>query len=154
MNEELPAGEIARRPATAEDDGFAYRVKKQALGPYITEVWGWDEAVQREFHRNEFDASRLEILAWSGRDVGTMAVRSDGEGLTLFALYILPQCQNRGIGTRLLRALQEEARGKGIPVKLQVLKVNPARRLYERMGFIAKGETDTHIQMEWRPERE
>jgi hypothetical protein len=35
-----------------------------------------------------------------------------------------------------------------LPVKLRVLKVNPARRLYERLGFIHKGETPTHYLME------
>jgi hypothetical protein len=28
-----------------------------------------------------------------------------------------------------------------------VLKVNPARRLYERLGLVVVGETDTHFEM-------
>jgi ribosomal protein S18 acetylase RimI-like enzyme len=32
-------------------------------------------------------------------------------------------------------------------VTLQVLKVNPARRLYERLGFRVTGETPTHFLM-------
>jgi ribosomal protein S18 acetylase RimI-like enzyme len=37
----------------------------------------------------------------------------------------------------------DEARRSGKPVALQVLKVNPARRLYERLGFSVTGENET-----------
>lgn len=36
--------------ARARDREFSYQVKKLAEGAYITELWGWDEAVQREWH--------------------------------------------------------------------------------------------------------
>ena len=39
------------------------------------------------------------------------------------------------------------------PFRLQVFKVNPARRLYERMGFVKIGESKTHIQMELSNDR-
>ncbi len=34
-----------------------------------------------------------------------------------------------------------------LPVRLQVIKGNPARNLYERLGFTVTGETDTHLLM-------
>jgi ribosomal protein S18 acetylase RimI-like enzyme len=34
---------------------------------------------------------------------------------------------------------------------LTILKVNPARRLYERLGFTVVGETETHFRLEARP---
>ena len=35
----------------------------------------------------------------------------------------------------------------GLPTRLQVLRVNPARHLYERLGFAVVGETPTHYLM-------
>jgi ribosomal protein S18 acetylase RimI-like enzyme len=61
----------------------------------------------------------------------------------------LPAYQGRGIGTTLIRRLQQRARKEGVPVTLQVFKVNPARALYERLGFKVTGETDTHCRMKW-----
>lgn len=46
---------------------------------------------------------------------------------------------------------QEEAAATQRPLGLQVMKGNPARRLYERLGFRQAGESDTHYAMEWRP---
>jgi RimJ/RimL family protein N-acetyltransferase len=48
-------------------------------------------------------------------------------------------------------AIMEEAHGRGVSVRLRVLKVNPrARVFYERLGFVRAGETGTHDLMEWR----
>jgi ribosomal protein S18 acetylase RimI-like enzyme len=46
--------------------------------------------------------------------------------------------------------VMEEARARGVPVRLRVLKVNArARAFYERLGFVQTGETETHTLMEW-----
>jgi len=37
------------------------------------------------------------------------------------------------------------------PVRLHVLKMSRATRLYERLGFLHVGEEGFHDQMEWRP---
>jgi ribosomal protein S18 acetylase RimI-like enzyme len=41
----------------------------------------------------------------------------------------------------------QQAQQKQHPVTLQVLKVNPARRFYERLGFVVEGEDDAHFKM-------
>jgi ribosomal protein S18 acetylase RimI-like enzyme len=49
---------------------------------------------------------------------------------------VLPGHRGRGIGTALLRALQHEARHRGIDrLSLSVEQDNPAVALYERLGF-------------------
>lgn len=143
--------EPALRPARREDDLFVYEVKKQALGPYVKQVWGWDEDVQRDLHRKEFNASRLQIVTLAGCDVGTIGVVSDENRFLINTVYLLPEYQNRGIGSALIRGVLDRARTQGLPVRLGVLKVNPARRLYERLGFRVVAETETHWKMEWSP---
>ena len=61
-----------------------------------------------------------------------------------------PRFQGQGIGTAILQDMQRDAAEQGLEVRLQVLKVNPARRLYERLGFEVTGETETDRQMAWR----
>jgi len=64
---------------------------------------------------------------------------------------VLPTHQNQRLGTNVMQGLLAAAREKQIPLSLQVLKVNPARTLYERLGFAVIGETPTHYQMRWTP---
>jgi ribosomal protein S18 acetylase RimI-like enzyme len=64
----------------------------------------------------------------------------------------LPEYRNSGIGTSLVKDLMIEADESGKPLRLQVERLNePARRLYERLGFSTTGENLTHFQMEYRP---
>jgi ribosomal protein S18 acetylase RimI-like enzyme len=83
----------------------------------------------------------------SGRDVGAIAVEWRDSDVVLTDIEILPECRGCGLGTAIIRAALTEARRRGLPVALQVLKGNPARRLYERLGFCVVEETQTHYHM-------
>ena len=59
--------------------------------------------------------------------------------------------QRQGIGTRVLQMLIEEARRAGKPITLGVVKINPARRLYERLGFQRTHEDRHKVYMRLQP---
>jgi GNAT superfamily N-acetyltransferase len=72
------------------------------------------------------------------------AIVTGGPGvLFLGQLYLSRHMQRQGIGTRVLQMLIEEARRAGKPTTLGVVKINPARRLYERLGF-QRTQEDRH----------
>ncbi len=48
---------------------------------------------------------------------------------------VMPHCRGRGVGETLLDALIAEATRRGVGLCLNVRHDNPARRLYERVGF-------------------
>ena len=52
---------VALRKATQEDSGFAFEVKKVALGEYIRETYGWDEEEQRRLHEQRFRPSATSV---------------------------------------------------------------------------------------------
>ena len=83
-----------------------------------------------------------------GLAVGLLRVSERESALFIDQVEIVPDYQDRGIGTALINDLL--ARGR--PVELGVLKVNDdARRLYERLGFRVTGETETHYNMRAEP---
>jgi GNAT superfamily N-acetyltransferase len=145
----LKSPQFTLRAASAADSSFAYGVKKEALGEYVTKTWGWDETFQSELHSREFDPANLRIVVLDGIDVGTLEVYRRSDHIDLSAIYLLPAVQNKGIGTLLIRDLIAEARRQRLPLRLQFLKVNPVRKLYERLGFQVTGEREHHIQMEY-----
>jgi GNAT superfamily N-acetyltransferase len=65
-------------------------------------------------------------------------------------LYLLPAYQNQGIGTCLLRRLIRDAKSAQAIFRLTVLEVNPARRFYERHGFVLTHTISSRHRMEWR----
>lgn len=68
--------------------------------------------------------------------------------MRIIEIQLLPEFQGHGIGTALLQRELRFADARGLPVRLQVLRENRARTLYERLGFRVCGETDTHFLME------
>lgn len=150
MNETHAAAtpRFTTRPATDADANFLYRLHEAAMRRYVEQVWGWDDAKQRTYFAAHFDPVPTRIVSRGRADVGTVTVEwREGEAW-VGNLEILPEWQGRGVGGAVLRDVIAHADARGLPVALQVLKINPdARRLYERLGFVVTGETATHHLM-------
>ena len=144
--------QISLRPATREDYDFLWWLHCTTMRPYVEQTWGWDEQWQARHFRDRFDPATRQIIERDGVSIGCISVERREHCMFLSAIEIAPEHQNRGIGTKLIRALCDEADSRGVPVELQVIKANPARRLYERLGFGVVGETETHYLMRRVPE--
>jgi ribosomal protein S18 acetylase RimI-like enzyme len=136
------------RPATTADYAFLYDLYVATMKPYVTQLWGWDERWQVEHFGQRFAPDRLRLVMADGRQIGVLEVEERSSELFLANLRILPAFQRQGWGTRILRDLLLQAHAAGVPMTLQVLRVNyAARRLYERLGFRVIEETPTHYHM-------
>ncbi len=142
------------RQAGAADGEWLWVTKTRCLRAYIEQTYGaWDEDTQRARFDAVFIPEEIRIFAVGGRDAAFTAVRYDADVIQLFNLMVAPEFQNRGLGTGILRRLLADAQARNLPVRLQVMKVNPARQLYRRVGFreIPAEEIPTHYRMIWRP---
>jgi len=119
---------------------------------YVEATWGiWDEAEHRSRIRDSFEPSTHRLVHVDGQLAGLLAVKVHAEHVQLVKLFLLPSFQGRGIGTRLVRQVMAQAAAQERPVRLRVLRVNPAQRLYLRLGFVITDETPERLTMEWRP---
>jgi ribosomal protein S18 acetylase RimI-like enzyme len=136
------------RDATEADREFLWGLHSRAMRGPVERTWGWDEGFQRGFFDEHFDPAGRRIVVVDGRDVGVLQTEQRKDSHFLANVEISPPFQGQGVGTAIVRDLVAEARTRGVPVTLQVLKENPgARRLYERLGFAVTGETETSHQM-------
>lgn len=142
----------ALRPATDSDYEYLYRLNEATMRVYREQAYGpWEESVERRRLADHFQPDSTRILVIDGRDAGMIDVRAGETSVNLANIRIAPEYQRRGFGSRILRGILEDAHREGRSVMLSALKVNPARRLYERLGFMVVGETATHFMMEARP---
>ena len=118
----------------------------------VRQFGAWDEALQDAFFEERWAPERLELIEEAGRRVGCLGCRVLATHVWIDEIQILPESQGRGVGSALLRRLLDDARSRGLPVRLQVLKANHrARELYLRLGFAVSGEAEKHVLMEWTP---
>lgn len=140
------------RPSYDSDLSWVWELKKLTLRDYVEESYGeWDDEVQYDHFVRHFSPAQIQIVVAQGRDVGFLQTERFKEGIYLANIGLLPSWQRRGIGSALIRDLLAEGGAKNIPVNLQVLLANPARQLYERLGFKVYAETPTHFLMRWKP---
>jgi ribosomal protein S18 acetylase RimI-like enzyme len=143
---------VTLRPAAPADSEFCFQLHKAAMGGYITAIWGWDEQRQRASHARSFNrGGRWQIITAGGTDIGMIDVEHRPAEIYLSRIEISPGHQGRGIGTRLIGALIDEARQNGQDLVLDVLTVNHrAQALYQRLGMteVARhGEGNIKITM-------
>lgn len=99
---------------------------------------------------NFADAS-FDVVLVDGDRAGRMIVaRREGE-LKLVDIALLPEHRGRGIGTRLLQPLLDEADASGVKVTIYVECASRALGLYARLGFVAVQDTGVYLRMERPP---
>ena len=140
-------------PAEESHREFSYQVKKSAEGEYITGVWGWDEDIQRDFHSKDWRQSRPDLITYDGEPIGTIHISENEEFIHIGQFFILPEYQNKGIGTYLLKGILDKADRSGLITRLRFLRNNPVVSLYERNGFRITGFDGSYYSMEREPVR-
>jgi GNAT superfamily N-acetyltransferase len=141
---------VALRRAAPDDRGFAYNVTEQAMRTYVEALMGsWDEEAQRRQSDACCHDPACRVVMVRSVAAGLLFVTEGPSELFLRRIFLLPDYQRSGIGTHLLRQLRDRADREQKPLRLRVLVNNPARRLYERVGFRLTRSTDHHHHLEY-----
>jgi ribosomal protein S18 acetylase RimI-like enzyme len=151
---------ITLRPVTAEDEAFlqavyaSTREHELALVPWSRDqkdvFLGQQFAAQAEHYETYEDAS-FDVVELDGVPVGRLYVARWPDQIRVMDVALLPEHRAAGIGTALLRDLLAEGAESGKPVSIHVERQNPARRLYERLGFRPVEERGLYVLLEATP---
>lgn len=104
-----------------------------------------EEHMQRVLHHFDW----AEVIVIDGEPSGLLKLVREGTDWHLIQIQILPKLQGRGLGEQIISKVLSGARRAGASVRLGVLKVNPAQRLYARLGFEVVEETSDSLKMRW-----
>ncbi len=131
------------------DEVFALR--KAAYLELVEREWGWDEEEQRARFLTRFTAEETLYVVVEDRRVGELWVRRDEREIFIASIALHPDVRRQGVGTAVVRGLQQEARERGVPLRLRVIHANfEARRLYDRLGFREERRNEERAFMVWR----
>jgi ribosomal protein S18 acetylase RimI-like enzyme len=139
---------VEYRPALDTDIDFLYALHVATMKEYVDKVWGWDDRFQESIFRKNYVPPQIQIIALDGKDIGMLSVEERDDDIFLRVIEIHPAYQRKGLGAAIVQRIIADATLKMKPVFLQVLKVNPAKQLYERLGFSVIEETKTHYKMQ------
>ncbi len=152
---------ITLRPVTPDDEPFL----RTLIGEVVVDELGaqaWPEAVRMPLVDMQYRA-RCQGLRATYADAAERLVLLETEAIGWIVTARTPDCfvladiailrvhRGGGIGGGLIRDFQSEAANAGVPVRLSVVRQNPARRLYERLGFEVIGSDEIRYSMQWMP---
>ena len=150
---------ISLRPITPEDELFLRRLFASTRAEELA-ITGWSDEQKAAFCRMQFDAqsahyqkhyadASFDVIERDGVAAGRLLVWRSVKEILIVDIALLPEHRGAGIGTKFLRELQDEARAAGKPLTIHVERYNPARRLYERLGFRIVEEQQVYLLMKW-----
>ena len=159
----LPGGDtLALRRVTSDDDEFLLMLYGSTREDELAQVtWAegqkeaflkWQHETQRQQYEARFPDADYHVILINDHPAGRIWVGRDGEQIRLLDIALLPEFQNRGAGTVLLRRLMDEAnQSKKLLRHMVFMLNNDAHRFYERLGFVVLEDLGAYKHMEWRP---
>ena len=151
------------RAAEANDTEFLFRLyastREQELsvlpwsGQEKEAFLRWQFAAQDTHYRARYHGASLDVLLVAGAPAGRLYVSRRPREIRLMDIALLPAFRGHGIGERVLRDLCTEADRDGKVLSMHMESNNPARRLYERLGFrvVHQAEPGVYLRLERQP---
>jgi ribosomal protein S18 acetylase RimI-like enzyme len=152
---------LAVRPALPQDEIFLYDLYSAVRGPEfalapVTPAQR-EHLIRMQFHAQmsaytyTYPNSCYHVVLLDSKPVGRLWVAPQDDELHLVDIAVHPSLQRKGIGTVLIRRLQEEAAKARLPIRCCVFRFNPGSlTFHQRLGFTILREDQMHYYMEWR----
>jgi ribosomal protein S18 acetylase RimI-like enzyme len=107
---------------------------------------------QDAWWRENYGDASFDVICVDGEPAGRLYVHRGPREIRIVDIALLPEHRGGGIGTRLLSELAAEADASGKSLTIHVERMNPALRLYERLGFALAEDKGVYLFLE-RPPR-
>ena len=142
------------RPSGPRDRELLYRVYASTRAEELANV-PWDDEAKEAFLRAQFDAqdrwwrehyagASFDIVLVDGEPAGRLYVYASEDEIRIVDIALLPAFRARGIGSVLLAGILADGRR----VTIHVERMNPALRLYERLGFVLAEDRGVYLFLE------
>jgi len=152
---------IRYRPMTDDDLPFVAALYASTRAEEVAAT-GWPPDAQAAFldqqhraqhqhYRNVHADAEWLIVERGGEAIGRLYLDETSSAVNLLDISLLPDARGSGLGGAILADLLAFAAGRGKDVEIYVEKFNPARRLYQRLGFEVVEDAGVYDRMMWRP---
>ena len=137
------------RRGNSADEPWLFELFKATMRDHIDAVWGWEELLQKEGFNTSLPAKNFLILELESNPVACLHISDKSDHLLLDMILVEPNWQQQGLGSQLIFIAQESARQKEKPIRLSVLKTNPALAFHQKNGFKVIEDDEHSYKMQW-----
>ncbi len=156
--------DVVFRPECAEDEPFLLNLYASTRALELSLV-DWDEIQKQSFIRQQYQAqhqyyldyyigSEFLIIEKGGTPIGRLYLHPGKEEIRIVDITLIPEVRSLGIGSAILKELQDQAQAQQLNLGIHVERFNPALRLYQRLGFEMMEDKGVYLFMLWKGIRE
>ncbi|KZN45430.1 GNAT family N-acetyltransferase [Pseudoalteromonas luteoviolacea] len=138
------------RKANDGDLDFLLSLRRITMDNYLLSD-GVDISDKEHIFRIKYNFEDAQIIQVNNKNIGLFKASfiSEKSQWYIFQIQILPSYQGFGIGRKLITDLCDKAKKDKLSVGLSVLKSNPAKNLYDALGFQVVGSDCSEYEMEY-----
>ena len=155
----IPAEPITLRPASPADRAFLLQVYAESRAAELAAT-DWTLEQMESFCRTQFDAQdtyyrqhypdcEFLVVERNGEPIGRLYRDRRRDEIRVVDIALLARERGRGVGGKLMQNVLDEAAASGLKVRIHVEKTNPARHLYDRLGFQVEEEGEVYDLLAW-----
>ncbi len=156
MSQNTPS--ITLRPITDQDADFLFQLYASTRREELA-ITDWTEDQKLSFLKMQFDLQNrsyfqnyetrsYSIIEKDHRPIGRLYLAFYDREIRIVDIAILPAYCRQGIGTQLLKDVFAQGDASGRSITIHVECNNPARFLYERLGFQLREDKGVYLFME------
>ena len=150
---------ITLRPVRESDHAFLLAVYAGTRAPELDHVpWSAEQkdafvrmqyTAQTSHYVAEFPQATHEVICAGEIPVGRLYLDRAEDAFKVLDIAVLPEYRRRGIGSVVLRRIQDEARRAGKPVTVYVETFDPSLQLFRQLGFQTAAEQGFQLLLRW-----
>lgn len=113
------------------------------------EFLDWQFYAQTKFYSESYEGDGFMIIELDGSPIGRLYVDYGETDIEIVDIALMPELRGKGLGRQLLQEILDEAARIGKSVTIYVEHFNPARHLYDRLGFQHVDTNGVYHLMKW-----
>lgn len=152
---------LAVRPALPQDEIFLWELYRAVRGPQfdLTQLTAEQKEhllrmqfrAQWSSYTEQYPNSCYHVVLIDSKPCGRLWVAPVSTGLHLVDIAMHPSVQSKGVGTVIVKQVQQEAQRLRVSVTSIVDRMNPGSlRFHQRLGFQITREDLLNYYLEWK----
>ena len=126
-------------------------IRVAAMQPSLEAVGRFDPERARNRFLETYNRDETWLATVDGAIVGFYVLRHRNDHDYLDHIYIDPAHQGEGLGRKIMLGVQQQARERGLPIRLMALRSSPANDFYQSFGFVLERSDALDNYYTWDP---
>ncbi|MBD5779814.1 GNAT family N-acetyltransferase [Pelagicoccus sp. NFK12] len=135
-------------PATEENFDELVELRIEAMKESLEAIGRFDRDRSIERFRRSFRPNETQIIKKNDETIGFIAVSKKEDHFLLDHLYISPDHQSFGYGSKAIEKAIDRSEESGLPIRLGALRSSRSNGFYQRHGFTVTSEDEFDIYYE------